>query len=56
MLGESFDYRGSIVAVGMESVPYFLADCTVVEIAPWESRFLMVVIELGLGITGHFAT
>ena len=54
--GESF-HRGSIVAVGAESVPYFLADCKqVVEIAPWESWFLMTVIESGPGISGLFAT
>ena len=49
-------HRGSIVAVGAESVPYFLADCMeVVEIAPWESWFLMAVIESGPGIPGLFA-
>ena len=62
--GESFDFyislfshHGSLVAVGVESFPYFLADCMeVVEIASWESWFLMAVIESDPKILGVFAT
>ena len=51
----SSPHCGSIVAIGEESVPYCLADCMeVVEMAPKESWFLMVVIESGVEMPGHF--